>query len=59
MKKISLIKRKKYVICSKKDLILMKMIKMPLKLYNKVRYHCHYTGKYRRAAHSICNVRHK
>ena len=37
----------------------MKMIKMPLKLYNKVRYHCHYTGKYRGAAHSICNVRHK
>ena len=24
--------------------------------YWKVRDHCHYTGKYRRAAHSICNL---
>ena len=25
------------------------------KKYHKVRDNCHYTGKYRRAAHSICN----
>ena len=29
------------------------------KLYHKVRYHCHYTGKFRGAAHSICNLKHK
>ena len=25
------------------------------KKYNKVRDHCHYTGKYKGAAHDICN----
>ena len=25
----------------------------------KVRDHCHYTGEYRRAAHSICNLKYK
>ena len=29
------------------------------KKYCKVRDHCHYTGKYRGAAHSICNLRYK
>ena len=29
------------------------------KLYHKVRYHCHYTGKFRGATHSICNLRYK
>ena len=29
------------------------------KLYHKVRDHCHYTGKFREAAHSICNLRYK
>ena len=27
--------------------------------YGRVRDHCHYTGKYKAAAHSICNSRHK
>ena len=27
--------------------------------HHKVRDHCHYTGKYRRAAHNICNLRYK
>ena len=27
------------------------------KKYCKVRDHCHYTGKYRRAAHSKCNLK--
>ena len=29
------------------------------KKHNQVRDHCHYTGKYRRAAHNICNLRYK
>ena len=29
------------------------------KNYFKVKDHCHYTGKYRAAAHSICNLRYK
>ena len=34
----------------KKELVLIKQ---------RVRDHCHYTGKYRGAAHSICNLRYK
>ena len=29
------------------------------KKYHKVKDHCHYIGKYRGAAHDICNLRHK
>ena len=29
------------------------------KKQQKVRDHCHYTGKYRGAAHNICNLRYK
>ena len=29
------------------------------KKYRKVRDHCHYTGKFRGAAHNICNLRYK
>ena len=28
-----------------------------IKVINKVRGHCHFLGKYRGAAHSICNLR--
>ena len=30
-----------------------------IKNYDKIRHHCHYTGKYRGAAHDICNLRYK
>ena len=43
--------RKECHICRKK--ILQKFAKD--KNYRKVRDHCHYTGKYRGVAHSICN----
>ena len=33
--------------------------KNKFKLYCKVRDRCHYTGKFRGAAHSICNLRYK
>ena len=29
------------------------------KKYRKVRGHCHYTGKYRGAAHRICNLKYR
>ena len=30
-----------------------------LKLYDKVKDHCYYTGKFRGAAHNICDLRYK
>ena len=33
--------------------------KKEFKLNQKVRDHCHYTGKYRGAAHSTCNLSYK
>ena len=33
--------------------------KKAFKLYHKVRGHCHYTGKFRGVALSICNLRYK
>ena len=44
---------KKFVIYARKNLI------RTMKTNYKVRDHCHYTGKYRGAAHNICNLRYK
>ena len=52
MKKKSLMKNRKFVIYTKKEF-------RTDKKYYKVRGHCHYTRKFRGAAHSICNLCYK
>ena len=42
-----------------KNFVLMKMIRKNFKKCKKVRDYCHYTGKYRGAAHSNCNLNYK
>ena len=43
----------------KKSFVMMKMRKRNLNYQKKVRDHCHYTGKFRGAAHSICSLTYK
>ena len=51
-------KQKVCYICEK-EFSTCKNDKNASKLYNKVRDHCHYTGKFRGAAHNICSLRQK
>ena len=50
--------QKKCHICQKRFYYNKKEGKV-YKLYRKVRDHCHFTGKFRGAAHGICNLRYK
>ena len=58
--KIHCNKQKVCYICKKEfDNNTTKSSSSERKKQQKVRDHCHYTGKYRGAAHSICNLRYK
>ena len=50
-------KKQKVCYICKKEFSTDKNDKNVFKLYHKVRDHCHYTRKFRGAAHSICNLR--
>ena len=50
-------KSKKHVISVQESFVRMTMMKIMEK--KKVKYLCHYTWKFRGAAHSICNLRSK
>ena len=58
-KEMSFVKSKKFVTFAKKEFSTDENDKYTFKLYRKVRDHCHYTGKFIGAAHSICNLRYK
>ena len=53
---IPLTKKKKIIIIKK---ILVIFVKKDFNNDKKVRDHCHFTGKYRGAAHNTCNLRYK
>ena len=57
-KKKSYEKQKVCYIC-KKEFLTDKNDAKQFKLKQKVRDHCHHTGKFRRAAHRICNLYYK
>ena len=52
-------KSKKFVTFAKIKFRTDKNDKNTFKLYHKVKDHCHWTAKFRRAAHNICNLRYK
>ena len=51
--------KQKVCYISKEEFSTAENDKNAFKLYHKVRNHSHYTGKFRGAAHTICNLRHK
>ena len=59
MKKKSHMKIRKNVIYAENNFVRIKIIKKNLNQKQKVRDHDHYTGKYRGAAHSNCNLGYK
>ena len=58
-KEITLYKSQKVCHICKETFCYDKNKKNEYALYQKIRYHCHYTRKFRGAAHNICNLRYK
>ena len=58
-KEINLYERQKICHICKGSFCYDKNKKSEYDLYHKVRAHCHYTEKFRGAAHDICNLRYK
>ena len=58
-KEITLYKSQKVCHVCKEKFCYDKNKKNEYALYHKVRDHCHYTRKFRGAAHNICNLRYK
>ena len=58
-KMISLTKEEKVHYNKQKICYICKKVFNNDKKQQKVRDHCHYTGKYRGAVHNICNLRYK
>ena len=50
--------QKECFIC-RKEFCYNKKQRMKFKLFKKVKDHCHFTGQFRGAAHSICNLHYK
>ena len=58
-KEIQSYEKQKVCYMCKKEFCTNKNDENEFKLNHKVRDHCHYTGKFREAAHNICNLRYK
>ena len=56
---IPLTNKEKICYICKKEFSTDENDKNAFKIYHKVRNHCHCTGKFRGAAHSVCNLRYK
>ena len=52
-------KKQKVCYVCKKEFSTDEIDKKTFRLYDKIRDHCHYTGKYRGAAHNICNLKYR